>query len=48
MSDWAAEAMTWHVQRGVLQGNGNGLLNPGSDITRAEAATIVMRWLELK
>ena len=48
VSDWAAEAVTWHIGRGVLQGDENGLLNPGSTITRAEAATIVMRWLELK
>jgi hypothetical protein len=32
---------------GIIQGNENGL-NPGGNATRAEAATMVMRYLKLE
>lgn len=44
-SDWAKEAMEWAVGAGLFQGNG-GNLNPKSPATRAEVATLLMRFVE--
>jgi|GEM_PF-1780173 len=41
---WAAEAMSWAVGRGLLQG-GNGRLEPQALATRAEVAAIIWRFL---
>ncbi len=41
VSDWAAEAMTWAVEQGVLNGKDGGLLAPQDQLTRAEAAQIL-------
>ena len=38
----ADEAMHWMVMNGVLRGDGNGNLNPQGDVTRAEAAQILL------
>ncbi|BDF72700.1 hypothetical protein CE91St41_36830 [Oscillospiraceae bacterium] len=46
VSDWAADAMSWAVGSGLLQGDGNGDLNPTASATRAETAAILQRFVE--
>ena len=43
VSDWAMEAMSWMVMQGVINGK-DGFLTPGGNATRAEAATMLMRY----
>ena len=45
VSSWAMDAMTWAVQNGILAGS-NGNLNPQGNATRAEVATMLMRFIE--
>jgi hypothetical protein len=40
--------MCWAVEIGLVQGRGENKVNPKDTATRAEAATILMRYLELK
>lgn len=44
ISDWAKEAFAWAVSVGLVQGKGNGVLDPGGKATRAEVAQIVMNY----
>lgn len=44
VSDWAADAMAWAVSQGIISGMG-GQLNPQGDATRAQVATILMRFI---
>lgn len=46
VSSWAADAMRWAVSRGIVEGGDGGMLSPASPITRAQAATILMRYVE--
>ena len=43
VSSWASEAMRWAVANGVIAGV-DGSLSPDTGITRAQAATIFMRY----
>ena len=43
-SSWAAEAVRWAVGSGLLSGKGGGVLDPQGTATRAEAASIFMRF----
>ena len=43
-SSWAAEAVQWAVGSGLLSGKGGGVLDPQGTATRAEAASIFMRF----
>jgi hypothetical protein len=43
VSDWAAEAVQWAVNEGIITGK-NGLIAPTAKITRAEAATMAVRY----
>ncbi len=45
VSGWAAPAMQWAVARGLIKGD-DGALNPQGEATRAEIATILMRYCE--
>lgn len=45
VSGYAAEAVQWAVAEGLLQGS-NGKLNPQGSATRAQVATILMRFME--
>ena len=45
VAGWAAEAMSWAVDAGLIQGS-NNKLNPRGNATRAEAAAILMRFCE--
>ena len=46
ISDWALEGVTWAVNAGLLNGKGNGILDPIGDATRAEVAQILMNFCE--
>ena len=46
-SPWAREAMEWAAGVGLFQGDETGKLNPGSQATRAEVATLVERLIGL-
>ena len=43
ISSWAKDAMAWAVNEGLIGGNG-GKLNPTGSASRAELATILMRY----
>ena len=44
ISDWAKEAFAWAVSVGLVQGKGDGVLDPQCKATRAEVAQIVMNY----
>lgn len=44
ISNYAREAMCWAAETGLFVGSG-GQLRPTQDITRAEFASVMMRWL---
>ena len=46
VSDFAAEAMKWAVGCKLISGKDGGILDPGGDATRAEVATIMMRFFK--
>lgn len=46
ISDWASEGMHFCIAAGVIGGDTNGMLNPTNNATRAEVATMLMRFLE--
>lgn len=47
VSAWAAEAMRWAVETGLLSGQPGNRLAAGDGATRAEAAVILMRFAQL-
>ena len=51
VANWAYAAMSWAVGNGLIQGNAhdNGLdyLDPNGSATRAQTATIIMRYCQL-
>ena len=46
VSSWALTSMQWANARGLVTGNTATTLNPGGSATRAELATILMRFCE--
>ncbi len=46
VSDWAETAVRWAVGEGLMSGRGNGVLDPTETTTRAEAASMFMRFME--
>lgn len=46
ISSWAAEAMSWAVNAGLISGKTGGVLDPNGTATRAEVATILQRFVE--
>ena len=46
-SDWAAQAMAWAVDVGLINGTSSTTLSPSGDATRAELATVFMRFSQL-
>lgn len=48
VSDWAAQAMVWAVEEGILTGTPDGRLNPQGTATRAEAAVMLQRFADAK
>lgn len=47
VSSYAVEPMNWAVGTGLLSGVGNNMLNPTGNATRAQVATILMRFCDL-
>ncbi len=45
VSDWALEAVSWAVGSGLIKGDGKGI-NPKGNASRAEVATLLMRYIE--
>lgn len=45
--DWGAPAVRWAAGRGVAGGYGDGRLNPRGQATRAQAASMLKRFVEL-
>lgn len=45
ISDWALDAVQWCTAHNLLQGDPDGTFRPQQSATRAEAATILARWL---
>lgn len=45
ISGYALEALRWAVEQGIVQGRGDGILDPKGNATRAEAAAMLMRYL---
>ena len=46
LSSWALEAMNFALGSGLLQGKGNGILDPSGNATRAEVAAILTRYIQ--
>ncbi|MDR3295934.1 MAG: S-layer homology domain-containing protein, partial [Clostridiales Family XIII bacterium] len=47
VSGWAAEAVRWLADKGIMQGRPGNLADPKGSATRAEVAAILMRLAEL-
>ena len=47
VADWAAEAMAWAVDTGLVKGVGGNTLAPQGTATRAQVATILMRFAQM-
>jgi len=47
VSPWAEDAMKWAVAVGLIQGNSKGEINPRGNATRAQVATMIMRFHKL-
>ena len=46
VSPWAAEAISWAAEIGLMKGS-EGQISPTGDATRAEVATMIMRFISL-
>lgn len=46
VSDWANDGMNWAVQEGIISGTNDNRLNPQGNATRAEVASILMRFVK--
>ena len=46
ISDYARESVAWAVGVGLISGMGDGTIAPGGSATRAQAATILMRYCQ--
>ena len=46
VSSWAQQAMSWAMYTGLIEGDENGAVTPAATATRAQAAAIMMRYLE--
>lgn len=48
VSPWALDAVKWAADSQIMSGKGSGLLDPSGSATRAEAASILMRLINLE
>ncbi len=46
ISGFAANAMAWAVEKGIIAGKGNGILEPKGKATRAQVAQMLMNFIE--
>ena len=46
ISSYALEAMAWAVETGLIVGFGDNTIAPQNDATRAQVATILMRYIQ--
>ena len=46
VSGWAVDNVSWAVAESLLSGRDDGTMDPAGTATRAEIATILMRWCE--
>ena len=46
VSDYAVFAFRWAIHEGIITGKGEGVLAPKDYATRAEVATMLMRFME--
>lgn len=46
VSEWAKEAVNYCIAEGILNGDNNGNLNPKDNATRAEVATMLVRFTD--
>ena len=46
VSEWAESAMLWAVNQGIVSGKTSTTLDPKGNATRAEVATMMMRFAE--
>lgn len=44
ISAWASDAMAWGIETGLITGLSDTILSPRSGATRAQLATILMRF----
>lgn len=47
VSSWAIDAMAWAITEGIITGRTEDSLAPSEEASRAEVATIMMRYLEM-
>jgi hypothetical protein len=47
VQSWAQDAMSWAVATGLVNGVGDDILDPNGLATRAQVATILMRFCDL-
>ncbi|MBQ8552031.1 MAG: S-layer homology domain-containing protein [Clostridia bacterium] len=47
LSMWAVEAVSWCNMKGVINGNGAGMLNPKGEASRAEAAQMLLNYAKV-
>lgn len=45
VSDWALDALLWATENGIINGKGNGILDPGGYATRAETAQMLKNFM---
>ena len=45
-SDWALEALRWATENGIINGKGDGILDPAGQATRAETAQMLKNFME--
>ena len=47
VNDWASSAMIWAIDQGLIDGMGDGRLNPQGKATRAQVAAILTRFISI-
>ena len=45
-SGWALEALRWTTENGIINGKGDGTLDPTGQATRAETAQMLKNFME--
>ena len=45
--EYAVKALSWAVERGIVNGTGNGVLKPEGQATRAQAAQMITKYMKL-